>query len=142
MKKLAIVVLLVVAACHRQNAVSGVTGAPTARAAVEMFLAAGKAQDLEALGRIWGTSSGPAAATLDRTVREQREVIMMPCLKHDTFQVVAEVTSAGVNRVLSVELSYKDLTASSNFIATQGPGSRWYVQQFEPKDLQMICVAR
>ena len=139
MKKLATVVLLVVSACHRQTV--GISGAPNARVAVDMFMAAGKAGDLDAMGRIWGSAAGPAIATMGRNEREQREVVMMRCMKHDRYQVLQEATSAGRERVLLVELRYKDLTASTNFIATEGPGGKWYMKDFSLKDLERICVS-
>ena len=107
-----------------------------------MFLAAAKAQDLDAFGRAWGTPQGPAIETWSRDDREKREIIMMGCLRHDRFQILAETPAMTGERVLTVELRFKDLTASSNFSVVQGPKSRWYVQQFEPKDLERICVAK
>jgi hypothetical protein len=138
-KKLATVLLLVVSACHRQTA--GISGAPNARVALDMFMSASKAGDLDAMGRIWGSAQGPSIATMDRTTREQREVIMMRCVKHDRYTVLQEATSAGRERTIVVELRYKDLTASTNFIATEGPGGKWYVKDFQLKDLERICVA-
>jgi len=142
LKKLAIVVLLVVAACNRRHSVTGVSGAPTPRGAMEMFLAAAQAQDHDAFGRAWGSSSGPALGTWSREEREQRGFILMKCLRHDRFQILTEMPSTRGERILTVELRFKTLTASSNFTAVQGPGARWYVSGFEPKDLQEICVSK
>jgi hypothetical protein len=139
-KKLAIVVLLVVSACRRQTV--GISGAPSARVAAEMLLAAGKAGDLDALGRIWGTAKGPAIATMDRESREQREVVMITCLKHDRYAVLVDAASAGGRRILNIELKYKEVTAATNFTVTQGPGGKWYVEAFDLKDLERICTAR
>src|SRR5262245_3387902 len=73
-KKLAIVVLLVFTACHRKVTVTSAptatvdanAGAATARDALQKFMAAGKAQDLQAMAEIWGSKSGSARANMDR----------------------------------------------------------------------------
>jgi len=144
-KKLAIVVLLVVAGCSRMIKVSGPTGAPSALGAVEMFFAAAKAQDYQAFGRAWGSAKGSVLANTERKAQvqlEQREFILMKCLRHDRYQVLAEAASANGERVLTIEMHLKDVTASSNFTVVLGPGARWYVLGFEPKDVQSICVAK
>jgi hypothetical protein len=135
-------VLLVVAACGRRHSVTGASGAPTARGAMEMFLAAARAQDYDAFARAWGSANGPALGTWSREEREQRGFILMKCLRHDSYQILTEMPSASGERIVTVELHLKDLTASSNFTAVQGPGARWYVSGFEPKDLQSICVSK
>src|SRR5687767_4207675 len=67
--KLAVVVLLVVAACQRKVEVGSVpsanpgpnaSGATTAREALQLFLATAKAQDLQAMSNVWGSASGSA----------------------------------------------------------------------------------
>jgi hypothetical protein len=139
------VVLLVVAGCSRTIKVSGPTGAPSALGAVEMFFAAAKAQDYQAFGRTWGSAKGSILANTmrkDQAQLEQREFILMKCLRHDRYLVLADAPSASGERILTIELHLKDVTASSNFTVVLGPGARWYVLGFEPKDVQSICVAK
>ena len=121
---------------------TGGSGAPTARDAVVSFLAAAKAQDTDAFARAWGSASGPALGTWSREEREQRAFILMKCLRHDRYRILNEMPSTSGERILSVELNLRDLTASSDFTAVQGPGARWYVLGFKPEDLQAICVSR
>lgn len=101
-----------------------------------------KTQNLEAMADIWGTSAGPARSTLSRERWEQSEVIMMGCLKHDSYRVLGEAPAAGGERVLAVELKYADLTKATNFFLTRGPAERWYVRQFEMEPVRNICTAR
>src|SRR5262245_31388377 len=62
-------VLLVIMAvgCSRNPSVgSSLTGAPSARDAATMFVAAAKAQDLQAMGAVWGDNQGSARDHMER----------------------------------------------------------------------------
>jgi hypothetical protein len=150
-KKLAIVVLLVFAGCRRQVQVGTVPtadpnapGAATPRAAVQLFLATAKAQDLQAFSNIWGSSSGPArtSAVMGAAELEQREIILMKCLRHDSYSILGETPAAGGERVFNVELKLGGVTARSDFTATLGPANRWYLRNFDTTKLQQICQTR
>lgn len=150
MKKLAILLLLVAAAsCRRQVVVASpppsdpnAPGAATPREAVQRFMSAAKAQDLQAMAIIWGTSAGPARGTMGQQEIEQREVIMMGCLKHDSYRTGAESPASGGERVVAVEIKFRDLTRTTNFYATPGPSNRWYVRTFDLESVRDICVRR
>lgn len=147
MKKLAIVVLLVVAGCRRQVVVTSAPGtsgpgAATPREAVQLFMASAKAQDLQAMSNIWGSAAGPARTTMEQSQMEQRQIIMMRCLRHDTYSILAEVPVAGTSRVFTVEVRLGTLTPRADFTATRGPQERWFLQEFQMAALNSICVAR
>ena len=147
MKKLAIVGLLVVAACTRTVSVGtaaspNTPGGATAREAVQTFLAAAKAQDLQAMSNVWGTSAGPARTTMDRQELEQREIILLCYLKHDSYKITSESPAANGERVFEVESTYRDLTRAANFFATPGPAGRWYLRAFDNEKLTDICQRR
>ena len=147
MKKLAIVGLFVVAACSRPVSV-GTAGTPntpggaTAREAVQKFLAAAKAQDLQAMSNVWGTSAGPARTTMERQELEQREIILLCYLKHDSYRIVSESPATNGERVFEVETKYRDLTRSAKLFATPGPAGRWYLRTFENEKFTDICQRR
>lgn len=146
-KKLAIVGLLVVAACTRPVSVGtaanpNAPGAATPREAVQKFLAAGKAQDLQAMSSIWGTSAGPARSTMEQEELEQREIILLCFLKHDSYKIASESPASNGERVFNVEMTYKDMTRAANFFATPGPAGRWYLRAFENEKLTDICQRR
>ena len=150
MKKLAILLLFVaVASCGRQVVVTSpppsdpnAPGAASPREAVQRFMTAVKAQDLQALSMIWGTSAGPARGTMGQQEIEQREVIMMGCLKHDSYRLGSDSPASAGERVLAVEVKFRDLTRSTNFYATPGPSKRWYVRTFDMESVRDICVRR
>jgi hypothetical protein len=146
-KKLAIVLLLVVAACQRKVVVgtapnSNDPGGATPRDAVTRFMAAAKAQDLQAFANVWGSSAGPARGTMAAEELEKREIIMMCWLKHDSFRVISEAPAENQERVFTIESKYQDLTRSANYFVTLGPGRRWYVRQVEVEKLNDICQRR
>lgn len=151
MKRLAIVLLLVAAACHRKVIVGspttapvppGTPGAATPHAAVDRFMAAVKAQNLDELSLVWGTTSGPVRQTMKREEWEMREVTIMGCLKHDSYRVAAEGPAAGGERVLSVELKYQDLTPSTNFSTTRDGSGRWFVKSVDMEPVRQVCARR
>lgn len=147
MKKLALVGLLVVAACARPVSVGtaanpNAPGGATAREAVQKFMAAAKAQDLQAMSSVWGTREGPVRSTMERQELEQREIILLCYLKHDSYKITSESPAANGERVFEVESTYKDLTRSANFFTTPGPAGRWYLRTFDNEKLTDICQRR
>ena len=117
-------------------------GGATPREALQKFMTSAKVQDLDAMSNVWGTSQGPIRSTTSRQEWEQREVILMGCLKHDSYRVVSESPAAGGERVMVVELRFRDLTRSTNFYAVPGPEQRWFIRQFDIEPLQAICQRR
>jgi hypothetical protein len=105
-------------------------------------MATAKAQDLQAMSLVWGSKEGPIRDTRSREEVEQREVILMCHLKHDSYRVVNEVAAANGERQLNVEIKYKDLTKTAPFFVGQGPSQRWYVFRFDLDPLREICARR
>jgi hypothetical protein len=147
-KKLAIVLLLVVAGCQQRPVV--VTTAPgtndpgggTAREAVTRFLAAAKAQDLQAFANVWGTKAGSVRGTMPPDELEKRTIILMCYLKHDSFRVISEAPAENQERVFNIESKYQDLTRSTNYFVTAGPANRWYVRDVDVSRLNNVCQRR
>jgi hypothetical protein len=121
---------------------TNVSGAANPREAVQRFMAAAKAQDLQAMSMIWGSSAGPVRSTMGQQEIEQREVILIGCLKHDSYRILPDSPAAGGERVIPVELKYRDLTRQTNFHAVSGPAKRWYVRTFDLESLRDICVRK
>jgi len=137
-KKL-LVILLVLGACRSRPAGDPLTGAPAPRLAVEQFLAAIKAQDLQAMSVIWGTDKGPARDQVERTELEKREIIMAGCFDHDKFRIVDESSGEGGRRVFRVEITKGTITRIPRFYAVKGPSERWYVEDAEIAAVRDIC---
>ena len=147
MKKLAIVLLLVAAGCRRTVVVGNATtardpGAPTPREAVDRFMVAAKTQDLQAMSLVWGTNAGPTIETMPKEERDQREIIMMCYLKHDSYRIMGEAPSTEGDRMIAMEVKFKDLTRSTSFKATRVSSNRWFVARFEMEPLRDICARK
>ncbi|MFN2399656.1 MAG: hypothetical protein ABR543_13615 [Gemmatimonadaceae bacterium] len=119
----------------------GDTGGASPRAAVERFLGAVKAQDLQAIAVVWGTDKGPARDRDDRENVEKAAFIMQCYLGHEQFRIVNEATQADGKHVFRVALTKGSETRETNFYTVQGPNEKWYVEQadLEPvKDLRRL----
>jgi len=149
-KKLIMAVVLV-AACRTsppvvvstatRPATGNATGRADAQGAIRAFMAAAKQQDLQALGGVWGNANGPARDAISREELEKRELIMMRCLRHDRYDIAGEAPNPGGSRAMVVNLTYKDVSRSTNFVVVRGPANRWYVEKFDLDPLQGICLA-
>jgi hypothetical protein len=116
------------------------TGAPTARGAVERFLAAVRAQDLQAMSVVWGTKDGPARDALPRDLMEKREVIMTQCLAHDSASFIDETPSLDGARQVRFILYRGPVTRTTSFTAESSPQSRWYVREIDLRNVHSCTV--
>lgn len=137
----AIGLLALAAACHPSSR-GPLTGAPTPRTAVEQFLGAVRAQDLQAMSTVWGTSKGPARDQMQRDQLEKRELLMMCYLTHDRYQVLGEVPTETSHRTLRVELTRGTTSRVTTFITVPGPSDRWYVESADLKPVEDLCRNR
>ena len=137
MRFLLLLMLLLPISCRPQGG-STPTGAADARSAVESFLRAARAQDLDAMSVIWGTERGPVRDEMERTERERRQLVMMCYLNHDRHQILSE-TQGEASRTLAVQLSRGSLTRTTNFVTVRGRDNRWYVQEAALQPLTDFC---
>jgi hypothetical protein len=117
-------------------------GAPSPRTAVSSFLAAVRAEDLQALASVWGTPAGPARNMIPRDELEKRELIMMCFLRHDRYRLTSDAESTGGQRRIEVEISLQDVTRTTSFMTVPGSGGRWYVQSFDMEAVRDICAKK
>lgn len=135
----AAVAMLVLVSC-RTPAPGGVqTGADRPRRAVELFLAAVNAQDIQAMSVVWGTEKGPARDQLSRSELERREIIMQQCFAHDRYRVVDELPGEGGSRMLRVEITRGTTMRTPQFVTIKGPSERWYVLDADIAAMRDLC---
>ena len=143
-----VLVLLTVAACRSapsnpRNAGAPLPGASDPRAAVEGFLAAVRAQDLQAMSSVWGSERGPAREIInDRAELEKRELVMQCYLSHDRFRILEETPGDGRARVFRVELTKGSLTRATKFTTVPGPSNRWYMREADLEPVKDLCASR
>jgi hypothetical protein len=136
-------VMIALAACSSGGGGGGsrsqMTGAAAPRLAVEQFLAAARAQDLQAFSAVWGSERGPARDIVDRAQLEKRELTMMCYLTHDRFEIGGEVTPKPGEHDYTVQLTRESQTRETKMTVVQGPSDRWYVLDVQLAPLQDLC---
>ena len=117
------------------------TGSASAKVAVESFLAAVKAQDLQAMSMIWGTESGLAREQMSRDELEKRLVIMQCNLNHDswTYATGLDGTTRSNEQDLRIELRQKNLKEQTVVTAVRGKNGRWFVKNIDLSKLNGFC---
>ncbi|HUX33775.1 MAG TPA: hypothetical protein VMV51_07860 [Gemmatimonadaceae bacterium] len=148
MRKL-IIGLALAAGCRSGGAVAGspgssggsnMTGAASPQAAIEQFMGAVKAQDLQALGAIWGTKNGPARDQMANDQLQERELIMLCYLKHDSFTVLGDAPTTDGNRTFAVEVKSGTITHTGQFAVTRAGTGRYYVLAVNNiQEFQDVC---
>jgi hypothetical protein len=151
-KKLIGLGLLLLVACQRKVEVSsptpststpsgavGVTGGATTTEAIAGFMAAAKAEDLQAVGRFWGDPDGLTRDKWPRSEFEMRAFYIVKCLRHDRYAVLNEGNAAGGRRVAVVQLVKGVLNKQTNFKLVRGKDGRWLVENVELEPLTQIC---
>lgn len=108
---------------------SSLTGATSARDAAMLFVNAAKAQDLQAMGSLWGTDKGAARDNMDRQQLESRLIILQPCYVSDRVQVLDEqIGTTPTERRVRLQLTRGSRTKNLEFKVVRGPSNRWYVE--------------
>lgn len=138
-RHLCVALVVALAACASAGRGIDATGAPTPALAVERFLHSAKAQDLQAMSTVWGTSKGPARDVVDRSQLEQRELIMMCYLTHDTFRILSEGPGLEGRRSFAVQLQRGPTARATTIVTVPGPSSRWYVESVALEPLRDLC---
>ena len=147
-----VVLTLLAAACSSQSGPAAV--APVAaQLSVERFLQAANARDVDAMGRLFGTSSGSVMETgstfgcffkkigswfggtacTRRTDVELRMDAIASIIRHEDYRIVREEPVAGrvspTRRVIvDMRLQGRSVSAAP-FIVVQTGGGRWLVEQ-------------
>jgi hypothetical protein len=147
-------VLLLAVGCQRQVQVSSPTPIPTTTAggssagaiggaspaeAVTMMLAAAKAEDLQAVGAVWGDTDGLTRDKWPRSDFEMRAFYVVKCLRNDRFQILSEGPAANGRRVDVVQIVKGAVSAQTNFRMVKGKNDRWLVENVELEPLTKIC---
>jgi hypothetical protein len=112
------------------------TGAASPRATVDRFLAAARAQDIQALGAEFGDDKGALRDHSDRATTERRLLIMLQCLRHDKATVSEPARGEGGRQLFTVDFTQGSLTAPVKFTTVRGPSDRWFVESFDIVVLQ------
>jgi hypothetical protein len=116
-----------------------IAGGATPRAAVEQFLNAVRAQDIQAMSVNFGTSRGPSRDNMARDELEKRLIILQCYFNHDKFRILRELPGENNHRVIVVELTRGTITRSPSFYTIAGPGGRFFVDNMEIAAVRDFC---
>lgn len=139
MKRVVLLAMMLVTAGCPTHRGAPLTGAPAPRSAVEAFLAAVRAQDIQALTNVWGDERGPVREHLGRDEVDKRSLIMQCYFSHERFRIISDTPTSGTQHLFRVELSKGSLTRTTNFTVTRGPSNRWYVENAETNPVKDLC---
>lgn len=133
-----LVMLVLLAGCRPGH--GGATGAPNSEAAIQQFVSAARASDLQAMSAVWGNQEALMRDKVGRKELEQRLLIIQCNLRVDESRIgPAETGEAG--RVLHrVSVTKGDLKASPLFTTVRNiKDGRWYVEDIQMNELQKFC---
>ena len=114
-------------------------GAASARAAVEQFLTAVRAEDIQAMAVIFGTSRGPARDNMNREELEKRLIILQCYFNHDKFRILRDFAGDNNHRVVVAELTRGTIVRSPSFYVIAGPAGRFYIDNMEIAAVRDFC---
>ena len=117
------------------------TGAASPRAAVEQFLNGARAQDIQAMSVVFGTSRGPARDNMSRDELEKRLIILQCYFNHDKFRILGDTPGDGGHRVIATELTRGSNVRTPSFYTIAGPGGRIYIDNMEIAAVKDFCRA-
>jgi hypothetical protein len=133
--------LSLLAACHR--AVGGPEpGAAASQIAVQGFLNAAKAGDIQAMSAMFGDEQSPLRDRASRQEVEQRMLIMACHLKHDEARIGPPTAGQNGRMQHRVELTQGTKSASPMFTTAKNTQTgRWYVADFDLTAVRSFCTA-
>ena len=147
MKKLLIGLLLLAGCATRTTRTEmppttrGTTAiASGARPALDAFLAAIRAKDLQALGANWGDRNGAIqdSRRISRDELEKRELVLMCYFNHDSYTVLSDDQAADGERKMTVRLTRGTLSRTTDFFLTSA-ADRWYVRTANMDPVRDLC---
>jgi hypothetical protein len=128
-RKWALLIVVATACARNPSMGTSLTGAPSSSAAASMFVNAAQAQDLQAMGAVWGSAQGAARDNMERDVLDRRLIILQPCYVHDRAQILDDrIGSVMTEHLVRIQLTRGTRTKTLEFKVVRGPSNRWYVE--------------
>jgi len=151
--------VVVLSACAKQVVSSGTTlpgaspvpsvttddpstfGSATGKGAIEGFLKAVNAQDLQGMSALWGNAKGLARDQFKREELEKRLIVMQCLIQHDkaVFPEDRPRLVTGGRQEFLIELTKQGASARTSITTVQGPGGRWLVEDVDVAKLRDFC---
>lgn len=141
MRRMLLVALVLVGIGGCRRTAGGVEpGTLTSQLAVQQFIDAAKAQDLQALSAVWGNAEGPVRDRAERRELEQRLLLIVCHLRHDESRIGPPEPGEGGRVQYRVELTQGTLKAAPLFKTIKSTRTgRWFVEDFEFASTRAFC---
>ena len=140
MKRLLAVMVLVLLAGCRPGGGGAATGAESSDAAVQQFVFAARAGDLQGMSAVWGDEVRPTRELVSRQELERRLLIIACHMRHEESRIGAGRPGEAGRVLHSVEMTKGTLKASPLFTTVRNLKSgRWYVENIDLTVLQPFC---
>jgi hypothetical protein len=136
-----VLMLVVLAGCRRAvgGPEPGALGSPLA---VQGFLNAAKAGDLQAMSAMFGNDISPLRDRETRQSVERRMMIMVCHLKHDTVKIGPAQAGQNGRTQHRVELTQGTKSASPMFTTVKNVRTgRWFVEEFDIAAVREMCTS-
>ncbi len=101
--------------------------------ALEQFLRAANASDLDTMARLFGTKDGPWARNVNDVDADQRMLMFASALKHDDYLILGDALVPGRRNEatqLTVRLTRDGRNTDVWFVMAWAGGLGWMVEQF------------
>ena len=134
-----VLMLVLLAGCRR--AIGGPEpGAAASQIAIQQFLNAAKAGDLQAMSAQFGNDVSPLREGAGRQEVERRMLIMACHLRHDDARIGPPQSGQNGRTQHRVELTHGTKTASPLFTTVQNTKTgRWFVETFDLEAVRAFC---
>ena len=112
--------------------------------AVTQFLGAVKANDLERMGRLWGTERGPAASWMKEEELKKRVSVIQRYLAHDGYRVIEgpqAVPGRENLRTYRVELQRRECNVLTSLDVIRAKSGGWLVYDVHLESLSNPAAA-
>jgi glutaredoxin 2 len=113
---------------------------------VERFLQAVNANDIQTMGRLFGTRQGSILRRDSRRQVEERMFVIASILRHDDYAIVGETVIPG--RIgeavqINVRLQLTDRQARVPFVVVRTRSNEWLIEQVDlPRAMQRAPTGR
>lgn len=106
--------------------------------ALEQFLRAANASDLDSMARLFGTKNGPWAQHVTDVEADRRMLTFASVLRHDDYLILGDATVPGRRgeaTQLNVRLTRDGRSVDIPFVLAWAGGLGWMIEQFDIEKL-------
>lgn len=144
--RVALPALVILAACRsvpvdQLPATSTATGAPTAHAAVDMYMTGMREGDFKLVGNIWGTRQTLAREHYSRAEFEKRVFVASCYLGWDGYRIASDRPIGEQSRMVTVRSTSAGQEREATLRVEESSSARWFVEGADLSGLTPVNCA-